>query len=708
MWPVIAALLLMAPQERFFDLPDDVRSRYRAEVERLRTLRHLPRERYDDILDVLSGGYLGPAAGGQLIRDLTQLFYDLDRGHAWISSLAFDLELDAFAPIRAGALPATIEVCQATLHDGATIIGPGGPLWRRFPGVDRESLGEQHYLDPNLGVPSAGDLWISSDQATAFERVRVPLPKAFLINAYEESLDEDGRLRIDGHWFRPGRGVEHEEIALAVEEVTDGATRFANRDLGVVMHRPTLHYPSLAATVDLGRAKPPVRPRPSPAVTQLSRVVERLLERAPDDHVWPRPFNPESARAARVLLRDDLIDHDPAESLRRLRLALTYGDDLPGFALLHPRRMLELERRVIAFLNERPAGEIPPDFDYDAVAAAVRHAPHLDVDLPADHLGGRARLRLPPDYSPWRKWPLLLAYHGQGGAPSHELNAWSDVCDERGVILVCPPHGSTSGAARTREADDAMLDVIRRARLRLNVDPDRVYATGLSMGGATTWHLARQHPGIFAGIAPEIRGPTRWNDRFPLLANVTGIPVFQLETEFDGLNTGNARDAIDRLRRLGGTVEYREPRLLGHTRLHWLYGTVLDWLLTHRRDPRPTRVEHQALHQHRARHAWLRIVRPSRAHAWTLEDGTYVLADLTGVEAAYVRGHIRLRRTDGTPREVELFHDPTFMADTVEIRAGGKTTRWTPRRSIDAMLEQVRVSGDRARLYPDSIRVEMR
>ena len=43
------------------------------------------------------------------------------------------------------------------------------------------------------------------------------------------------------------------------------------------------------------------------------------------------------------------------------------------------------------------------------------------------------------------------------------------------------------------------MDDVKRA---YNVDEDRVYLTGLSMGGGGTWHLGLRYPDRFAAIAP--------------------------------------------------------------------------------------------------------------------------------------------------------------------------------------------------------------
>jgi predicted peptidase len=56
------------------------------------------------------------------------------------------------------------------------------------------------------------------------------------------------------------------------------------------------------------------------------------------------------------------------------------------------------------------------------------------------------------------------------------------------------------------------LAALDRTTKEFNGDPDRVYLTGLSMGGYGTWALAAKYPDRFAAIAPVcggIRRPVR-------------------------------------------------------------------------------------------------------------------------------------------------------------------------------------------------------
>ena len=67
----------------------------------------------------------------------------------------------------------------------------------------------------------------------------------------------------------------------------------------------------------------------------------------------------------------------------------------------------------------------------------------------------------------------------------------------------CPRRGWNADAV------NALLDEVLA---KYRVDADRVYLTGLSMGGYGTWHLAAIHPERFAAIAPICGG-----------GNVTGV-----------------------------------------------------------------------------------------------------------------------------------------------------------------------------------------
>lgn len=117
-------------------------------------------------------------------------------------------------------------------------------------------------------------------------------------------------------------------------------------------------------------------------------------------------------------------------------------------------------------------------------------------------------LSLPTDYSHSKqRWPLVLFLHGAGESGTNlakvKTHGPPKIVEVKGpfpFILVSP---QSRGRGWDPDALNALLDsVIRQYR----VDKDRVYLTGLSMGGFGTWSLAAAHPQRFAAIAPICGG----------------------------------------------------------------------------------------------------------------------------------------------------------------------------------------------------------
>jgi len=119
-------------------------------------------------------------------------------------------------------------------------------------------------------------------------------------------------------------------------------------------------------------------------------------------------------------------------------------------------------------------------------------------------------LHLPRGYDAkdGQHWPLMLFLHGAGergsdlkkvavhGPPKMVKNK-----TEFPFILASPqcPEGETW-------SDDVLLNLLDHVIKKHRVDTNRVYLTGLSMGGYGTWSLGIKHPERFAAIAPICGG----------------------------------------------------------------------------------------------------------------------------------------------------------------------------------------------------------
>ncbi len=138
--------------------------------------------------------------------------------------------------------------------------------------------------------------------------------------------------------------------------------------------------------------------------------------------------------------------------------------------------------------------------------------------------GGRTRLyrvHVPPGYRGDRPAPLLLSLHGGGGSMDYmardENYGQLSHAAREGQVLVFPNGisrfrngmlatwnaGACCGAARDEGVDDVgfIRVVLERVMGQLNIDRERVYATGMSNGAMMAYRLACEMPGLIRAVA---------------------------------------------------------------------------------------------------------------------------------------------------------------------------------------------------------------
>jgi polyhydroxybutyrate depolymerase len=128
-------------------------------------------------------------------------------------------------------------------------------------------------------------------------------------------------------------------------------------------------------------------------------------------------------------------------------------------------------------------------------------------------------VHVPPLYDKNKTTPLVLSFHGGGGKAENQrrVSGFNDLADEKGFIVVYPNGsgrleeniltwngGTCCGYALTNNIDDVgfIRELISRLRTEYNIDPKRIYATGLSNGGILSYRLACDASDLFAAIAP--------------------------------------------------------------------------------------------------------------------------------------------------------------------------------------------------------------
>jgi predicted peptidase len=120
----------------------------------------------------------------------------------------------------------------------------------------------------------------------------------------------------------------------------------------------------------------------------------------------------------------------------------------------------------------------------------------------------------------------------------------------------------------------ALLDHLAK---QFKVDGDKVYLTGLSMGGFGSWRLAADHPERFAAVVP-ICGAGKAEDA----AKLKGLPIWVFHgTEDKSVPFQRSVEMVDAIKAAGGTsIRFTTLENIGHNSWEAAYATpeLYQWL----------------------------------------------------------------------------------------------------------------------------------
>lgn len=184
-------------------------------------------------------------------------------------------------------------------------------------------------------------------------------------------------------------------------------------------------------------------------------------------------------------------------------------------------------------------------------------------ELSLHHAGHDRRytVHVPASYRADRPVPLVLALHGGGGSMQvmarDRLYGLVSQAESSGWIVVFPNGygrlagklatwnaGICCGAARDTGSDDVgfLRAVVAAVQQRLAIDPQRIFATGMSNGGMMSYRLACEAADVFRAIA-AVAGTDGTTDCQP----VRPVPVFHIHAKDDDrvLFNGGSGSASD-------------------------------------------------------------------------------------------------------------------------------------------------------------------
>lgn len=194
-------------------------------------------------------------------------------------------------------------------------------------------------------------------------------------------------------------------------------------------------------------------------------------------------------------------------------------------------------------------------------------------------------LALPRNYDQQDSWPLVLFLHGAGErgddlelvkqhGPPKLISEGKDF-----PFIVVSPQCPKDLWWEPIELT-ALLDQIVKTH---KVDEDRVYVTGLSMGGFGTWRLAAFTPDRFAAIAPICGGgEPYWARRF------SHLPTWAFHGAKDqAVPLERSQKMIDAMKEKGGEPKLTVYPEAGHDSWTETYNNpeFYEWLLEQKRSP---------------------------------------------------------------------------------------------------------------------------
>ena len=206
-------------------------------------------------------------------------------------------------------------------------------------------------------------------------------------------------------------------------------------------------------------------------------------------------------------------------------------------------------------------------------------------------------LYLPPGYeeSADKKWPMILFLHGSGER-GHDVEAVKmngiprNLADGTNLpfIVVSPQCPRDMGWN-----DSLMLDGLNSLLDQLiatyRVDEDRIYLTGMSMGGSGTWALGAAHPERFAALAPVCGyGNGEW------ASQLRRLPIWVFHGALDDVvKPTESSNMVDAIHKAGGDVKFTLYPDANHNSWTATYNNpeLYDWFLSHTRQPKPEFVD---------------------------------------------------------------------------------------------------------------------
>ena len=190
-------------------------------------------------------------------------------------------------------------------------------------------------------------------------------------------------------------------------------------------------------------------------------------------------------------------------------------------------------------------------------------------------------LYLPENYKPGIALPVMLFLHGRGESdgPLSVVAKWGPPLlvaegEKLPYILLspqCPKEDNWSSATQQSRLIELLDSVVGK----FGGDKNRIYLTGLSMGGSGSWRMAADHPQRFAAVVPICgRGQTSDADK------LKPLPIWVFCGDQDGVFQAN-EELVQAVEQAGSqSIRFTSLEHFGHNSWSAAYASreLYQWL----------------------------------------------------------------------------------------------------------------------------------
>jgi hypothetical protein len=355
---------------------------------------------------------------------------------------------------------------------------------------------------------------------------------------------------------------------------------------------------------------------------------------------------------------------------------------------------------------------LPPVIETPGIKAGVAQQIQVDNEIggvPADSPPVNYHVLLPTEYSPHHTYPVIVALHSLERTPEWELRWWGGTpeaplqAQRHGYIVIAPEYNGEGDQTFSYSplTHYRVLQSIRDARRRFNIDSDRIFLSGHGTGGDACFDIGLSHPDVFAGVIP-ISGQI---ERFSMKIwrrNAGYLPWYVIGGQLDRDKFEKNAPTINSMMLRGDDVILAEYIGRGYESFYTEIHRLFAWMELHQRQAFPREIEVSTLRPNNNRYYWL------KSH--TIPDVKFNGSPKT------IAGSIK----DGSDRWTTIAisspakkHTVWLSPDMVDFNLRVQVTVKGKRKfndfvesDVEAILEDLRLRGDRQKVYQARLELE--